>query len=306
MNALTPSLSAAFRDAAKAIDPSRGVPASITPERVEAWITVESVRGQTRWLDAAVSAARPASSLAADDPSAWLHAWCLGWGSRAAPNFRKRADALADQVPPTTAGVKALLAYWRITGRRRWLDRALEGVPVHTTPGDSVAAEALRQVWRATGQDRYRQQAAASYGSPSDLSAADLPGYAEICGREMLDEDFVTGVLEDASHEVTIRAAAALGLPLLQLEVQWWLESELHEGPVAEAVTFPWPALELTFSKLQERDQVRFTPQLDGHVFETILDAGVIGAGLSEILSQADRSPFLEAAGMRRRSLRRG
>ena len=124
--------------------------------------------------------------------------------------------------------------------------------------------------------------------------------------REMLDEDFVTSVLEDASHEVTIRTAAALGLPLLQLEVQWWLESELHEGPVAEAVTFPWPALELTFSKLEERDQVRFTPQLDGHVFETILDAGVIGAGLSEILSQADRSPFLEAAGMRRRSLRRG
>ena len=99
---------------------------------------------------------------------------------------------------------------------------------------------------------------------------------------------------------------ASLGLPRLVLEIEWWIERELYEGPVAEAITYPWPALEVRFSKLASRDQVRFVPTIDGTRFPVIDDAGAVGAGLASLLSDVDKSAFLEAAGRRRRSLRRG
>jgi len=305
MNPLTSVLSEAFRRSADTLEPRSGTATPITPERVEAWITIESVRGQTRWLDAAVAAAQPESSLGPGSDEAWLKAWCKGWGSRAAPAFRKRADALAGLLAPHTGSVGALLAYWRITGRRRWFDRAFEGLPPEASPGNWAAAEAFRQAWRATADDKLRLRSIEAYGPTSLLPLSALPGAAEVIGRDGFDEEFLRPLLAEAAPETIVPVAAALGLPLLQLEVQWWLESELSEGPVAEAVTFPWPALELSFSTLPERDQVRFLPTLDGRAFEPILDAGVVGAGLREIVSEADRSAFLRAAGAHRRSIRR-
>jgi hypothetical protein len=305
MNPLTPVLAAAFRRAAMSIDPTLTPAESISPSRVDAWVTVYTVRGQTRWLDAAVAAAQPGASLGAGSDQDWLQAWCAGWGSRAAPAFRQRADHLAGGLDAEPSSVGPLLAYWRITGRSRWLDLALERLPSSALPDDPIAAEAFRQAWRATADEGLRNKAAASYGDPAQLALGDLRGAAEILGHHWLTEDLISPLLDKATPETIIQATAALGLPLLRLDVHWWLESELREGPVAEAVTYPWPALELSFSKLRQRDQVRFLPELDGRPCEAIIDAGVVGVGLAEIINEADRSAFLEAAGTRRRSLRR-
>jgi hypothetical protein len=166
-------------------------------------------------------------------------------------------------------------------------------------------AEAFRQAWRATASPQFRALAEASYDDLQGLELAALPGAAELLGRSKITEDLLASRIDAATPEEIVQASAALGLPLLRLEVQWWLESELREGPVAEAITYPWPALEVFFSKLPGRDQVRFRPELDGREFPVIVDAGVVGVGLGEVLKEADRSAFLEAAGRRRRSLRR-
>jgi hypothetical protein len=305
MNPLTPLLSAAFRKAAAAIDPASNRGGAPSPARVEAWVTIEAVRGQTRWIDAAVSAAQTQATVAEGSEAAWLHAWCRAWMSRAAPAFRRRADELAEQVAPRPESVGPLLSYWRITGGRRWLDRALEGLPEAALPGDAVIAEAFRQAWRATADPGFRSKAELSYGDLARLDLKALPGAAELLGRSGLSEDLVAPLLEAAEPETIVQVTAALGLPLLRVEVQWWLESELREGPVAEAITYPWPALEIRFAKLADRDQVRFQADLDGQDSLLIVDAGVVGIGLAEVLKEADRSAFLEAAGRRRRSLRR-
>lgn len=298
-------LAAAFRAAAGALEPAARAGSPVTPGQVEAWLTIEAIRGQTRWMDATIAAAQPGALLAEASKAEWLLAWCRAWVSRAAPAFRKHADRLAPSLGTEPSSVAPLLAYWRITGRRRWLDSALDALPAEAVPGDLVAAEAFRQAWRATAGDEFRARACSCYDDPRALPLAALPGAAELLGRDWLDEDLLDPLLDSASPEDTVQAAAALGLPLLRVTVQWWLETELREGPVAEAATFPWPALELSFERLDERDQVRFVPEFDGRAFEPIVDAGVVGAGLTEILREADRSLFLEAAGARRRSLLR-
>jgi len=305
MNPWTPLLASAFRSAAAEIDPATGGSQRPSAARISAWITIEAVRGQTRWLDAAVTAAQAQSTRGSGSDAAWLSAWCKAWVSRAAPGFRQQADALAEQVRPGPDSTAALLSYWRITGRKRWLDRALEGLPSTAQPGDASVAEAFRQTWRATAAPEFRTLAERSYGDIESLELDALPGAAEVLGRGGITEALLTRRLETASPETVVQSTAALGLPLLHLEVQWWLQSELYEGPVAEAITYPWPALEISFSKLPNRDQVRFIPELDGHEFPTIVDAGVVGVGLGEVLKEADRSAFLEAAGGRRRGRRR-
>ena len=306
MNPLQNLLAAAFREAAAAIDPVRVRGAASTPQRIEAWVTGEAVRGQTRWIEAAGRAAEDGANRASASASAWLHAWCKAWGSRAVPGFRQEADRLAPTLPSEPSSVPAWLAYWRSTGRAEWLNRALAALPSEPSPGDLELAEALRQAWRATASDDLAKAAGRSYGDLSQVPLIGLPGACELLGREGLDPDHLETLLETAAPEETIISTAALGLPLLELEIQWWIERELREGPVAEAITYPWPALEVRFSKLDQRDQVRFVPRLDGVEFPVIDDAGVVGAGLSGLLSEADRGPFLEAAGTRhRRKLRR-
>lgn len=305
MNPWTPLLASAFRSAAATLDPATEAATRPSAAQVDAWVTIEAVRGQTRWLDAAVAAAQHQATLGPGSDAAWLSAWCKAWVSRAAPAFRQRADALAGQVTPGPDSVSALLSYWRITGRKRWLDLALEGLPSASRRGDASVAEAFRQGWRATADPELRALAEDSYGNIEALELAALPGAAEVLGREGLSEELLASRLDTATPETIVQAAATLGLPLLRLEVQWWLESELREGPVAEAITYPWPALEVCFSKLPGRDQVRFKPELDGREFPVIVDAGVVGIGIAEVLKEADRSAFLEAAGRRRRSLRR-
>ena len=304
MRELRPLLAAAFREAASAIDPAGELPATVTPARVEAWVCVESIRGQTRWIEAAVGAAK--SDDRSDAPaSAWLSAWCRAWASRAAPDFRKQADTLAPTIPDEPSSVPALLAYWRITGRNEWLERALRSLPQRAIPGDLCGAEAFRQAWRATASADHAEASRRCYDRLADLPLEALPGACELLGHEDLEEERLGELVDEASPESVVLAAAALGLPRLLVKIEWWIERELYEGPVAEAITYPWPALEVRFSKLASRDQVRFVPTIDGTQFPVIEDAGVVGAGLSSLLSDVDKSAFLEAAGRRKRSLRR-
>ena len=304
MSELRPLLAAAFREAASTIDPAVAGSGEVTPSRVEAWVCVESIRGQTRWIEAAVSAAKGDSRSDAS-PSAWLSAWCRAWVSRAAPDFRKQADSLAPMIPDGPSSVPSLLAYWRITGRGEWLERALRSLPERPIPGDLCGAEAYRQAWRATAKPDYAEASRRCFDRLDELPLEALPGACELLGHDDLQEERLAELLGEASPESVVLAAASLGLPRLLLEIEWWIERELYEGPVAEAITYPWPALEVRFSKLASRDQVRFVPTIDGTRFPVIDDAGVVGAGLSSLLSDVDKSAFLEAAGRRRRSLRR-
>ena len=306
MSSGDPTLARCFREAAAAIDPATGSPPLVSPDRIEAWVAVHAIRGQTRWIDAVVEAAQPRCAREDASPAHWLRAWCRAWVSRAAPAFRRHADRLAPDVPSETASVAPLLDYWRITGGPRWLDTALTALSAGAAPGDTEAAEAFRQAWRATADPDYLAQARSGYGLPlAELPPAAWAGAVEVLGRDAIDSDELAERLEDEAPETVLLAAAALGLPRLHVTIQWWIERELREGPVAEAITYPWPALEVAFERMDERDQVRFVIQVGDKEFEPIVDAGVVGAGITEYLHEADRSLFLEAASARRRSVRR-
>jgi len=69
---------------------------------------------------------------------------------------------------------------------------------------------------------------------------------------------------------------------------------------MAEAATYPYPALRLHFTRLEERDQLRFVPRLEGETLETVYDVGVVGAALEIILEDVDRSGLLDGASRRR------
>ena len=77
---------------------------------------------------------------------------------------------------------------------------------------------------------------------------------------------------------------------------------------MAEAATYPWPALRLSFVEMPGgRDQLRMVPILDGDEMEPIMDVGVVVAGMELALEAADRTALLEGSGRRRgRSLLRG
>ncbi|MEE2828926.1 MAG: hypothetical protein VX498_07045 [Myxococcota bacterium] len=300
-------LQAAFRAAAASIDPARSTPARVPPELLDAWLTIHAVRGQTRWLDAAIATADRVLQDADSDPASWLGPCCRGWVLRAAPGFRAQADRLAPSLPREPRSVGPLLAYWRITGRGGWLQAAMDALPDQAEPGDLEAAEAFHQAWRATASEQHLAHARRGFDIPfAEIPLRYWPSASQTLPWSEEDLEDLADRVEAAAPEQVVLVSAALALPVLHLTVQWWIERELREGPVAEAATFPWPALHLSFERLAERDQVRFLPRLDGRAFEPIIDAGVVAAALTEILSEADRSPFLESSGRRsRRRLRR-
>ena len=86
-----------------------------------------------------------------------------------------------------------------------------------------------------------------------------------------------------------VPALAPLCLPPLDLEVRWWDARELEEGYVAEAVTFPYPALRLKFVRRTSPGQVVFASCLDGEPREILEDAGIITSLLSNLIDEVNR-----------------
>ena len=79
------------------------------------------------------------------------------------------------------------------------------------------------------------------------------------------------------------------------------MEDELREGPMAEAATFPWPALRLRFTRLSVIDQIHFEARFAGGAAEELEDVGVVSPWLESIVARTDRGPLLDGAPPRMR-----
>jgi len=306
------------RDAATALEP-----ALVPPEEVgggpdgadilHAWLTIRQLRIQRRWLDAAITLAdrietgelRPEGP---DSATAWMLACCDGWVQRAAGPFRRAAEAVAPGLPPGPEAIPALVRTWRITGERRWLDDAVARTPaVEAEAGDLVHAAALRALYEATGDPELiaGARAAAAGAKLGEAPVSTWPLLADLLDLDASAFEPHLGQMDEpgVTPAIVARVAASLALPPLVVRVDWHIAAELGEGPVSEAATFPYPALRVRFRRLERLEQVRFVPFLGGVELETILDAGVVGAGLDGVLEAVDRSPFAEGIRARGRGM---
>lgn len=283
---------AAFREAALAIDPERSRPDAPSSELVRAWLTVQTVRTQPRWLAAAEDAVMPIASGARtipdDDVADWVATCCAGWVQRASGPFRAAAERLLPRLPESATAVPAWIGWWRITGRREARERALA---LSTTD-----ARGAYEAWLATADATQRDRAVASVGT----GPASWPLRAALG----LDVDWDSDALAPLSPASRLLAVAPLAAPPVHLTVAWFIAEELGEGPMAEAATFPWPAMRFAFTRLPHRDQIRFSARLGDGPEEELEDVGVVAAWLEEITRAADRGPLLDGAPPRAR--RRG
>jgi hypothetical protein len=265
----------------------------------EAWLTLVALRGEAPWLGAAAAAAEAAlrrdggahgtEGLPLDERADWLMLACEGWVRRAAGPFRALADRLADRIPDDLRAVAPLQRYWRISGRSRWRERLL-GIAADARNGGGAAS-------LATADDGWLADARRAVGGldPDACPVADWPLLAELRGLGV--EDFGAAMASWPATEPgpsaadVVRAGAALLLPELRLRVQWWIAAELAEGPVSEALTFPWPSLRVQFERLPDLDQVRIVPSLAGRELPVIEDVGVVASALGRIVEGAAGLP---------------
>jgi len=299
-------LESIFREAAEALDPSSPSPA--TPASVRGQLTVYAVRGQRRWLEAAMAGLAGARAGATDDPTDWLDAACRGWVSFADRSLRLFAEELVGQLGEGAATVPARLLYWRTTGLRWVLDGALAMTPKDGIEGDCTTAAAAWGAYLASADEEFAVAARRGFGGglatipprlwPAAAAALDL-------GPEDVTDEALEA-LRAAPPGVRLEAAGCLAAPIIRLEVEWFVASELREGPMAEAATYPWPAVRISFRKMDDRNQIKFHPSLAGEQLETIEDAGVVAAALEHIVDESDRGGLMEGMGRRRgRSLLR-
>ncbi len=294
------ALQAAFRAAAADIDPATHSFSAPDPSLVRAWLTVQSVRTQPRWIAAAEAAVMPIGSGARavpdEDVAEWVLTCCSGWVQRASGPFRGAADRLVPRLSDDVRAVPALLAWWRITGQRAPRDRALR-IAAEATTG-LPAARALHAAWLATADDSLRQRALDALPGASD------PRTWPLASDLSPDQDWDPALLAPLAPADRLLAVAPLAAPPLHLKVAWFIPEELAEGPMAEAATFPWPALRIRFVPLPRRDQLRFTARLGEGPVEELEDVGVVAAWLEEVTRAADRGPLLDGTPARTR--RRG
>ena len=283
---------AGFRAAARALDPD--AVATPTPDIVRAWLTIQTARPQPRWLAAAVDAAQRTDLPFADDACAWVEVFCRGWVQQAIGPFRRAAEQLLSSLPDHPRAAAALLGWWRITGDRPTLERALS--LLESTEADP---EALRLGWHATADAAFYHRATALLGEDPSLLPLHLwPVAADLLdlGPDAFARPLATWASSPPPPEGVAVAAAALALPPLRLVAAWWIPDELREGPMAEAATFPWPALRIRFERLPHRDQIHFRAALGDAAEEELEDVGVVAPWLESLVAAADRGPLLSDA----------
>jgi hypothetical protein len=291
-----------FRAAAEELDPS-GSRITPSPSSVRAQVVVYWVREQRRWLDAALAGLGSAGLRAGGAPAAWLEAACRAWISHADRSIRALTEQIMGQLGDGPSTVPARLIYWRTTGLRWVLDEALEMTPTDVLEGDAVGAAAAWGAYTATAREDFATAARRGFGgSLAEVPAALWPTAAEALDIEVED---VSGeaidALEEADPGDRLVAAAALVAPVIRLGVEWSVASELREGPIAEAATFPWPALRLSFFTMDRRDQIHIHPTLDREPWKVIEDLGVVAAGIQQLVDEADRSALMEGMGRRKK-----
>ena len=263
-------------------------------QHFRSWLALYQITEKQRWLNLlrdAGSATRQ-RSLSATDYGEWLRLFCDGWVVDAAGPFRGAANGLSGQTLEGASAVPGLLRNWRITGEDRLRDRALVQLP--TSPAaDFEAAAALHAAYHATGDERHLDAARVAFANctPADIPLRWWPLAWDILGW---DDELIAGTIENwgstppPAHDI-IPALAPICLPRLDLEVRWWDARELDEGYVAEAVTFPYPALRLRFVRRESPGQVVFVPSLAGERRERLEDAGVIASLLRHLMDEVDR-----------------
>ena len=260
---------ARFRAAERAL--TSGRPDS--PATLRALVILHTLRGGSTWLGLAVALAE--RSL--DDPARWMRAACEAWVVRADP-FGAWIREAVEHLPPGATGAADRLRAWRVTGRRALLDDALEALPATTLPA-LARAELLHLVWLATADEGLRAEAAALLPALGHLPLAAWPLAADLLDLALSDLPPVP----EAPPEEVVPALAPLLLPPLELRVRHARPAELREGPVAEAITFPYAALRVRFAPHDGDHQVDFTPVTRQGVGETLDDVAVVSAMLEQV-----------------------
>ncbi|MCO4774295.1 MAG: hypothetical protein KDA24_30005 [Deltaproteobacteria bacterium] len=297
---------AAFRDAARAIDPDTFT-GQTTPEILRAWLCVQTVRTPPKWIGAASAACQALDLTRIPDAEVapWVEAFCLGWVQQASGPFRNAARALMPRLANHWRSVPALLGWWRITGEPAPLKRALEALALASDAVDPELAVALRLGFLATADPVLLDRALRALGdAPSTLPPRAWPAAVDLLDLGPDDFGDALAALPSPPPPEMLPAAGALAAPPLHLDVHWWLVDELREGPMAEAATFPWPALRIRFKRLPERDQIHFFASLGDAPREELEDVGVAAPWLESLVARADKSPLLD--GMPARVRRRG
>ncbi len=300
-----PRLEAAFRAAADEL--AEHDPQAQTAAELRARLVLQQVRRGTRWIDEATRGVEACGTPeASDDPAfEFLFACCEGWVQRATGPFRAAAEAWLARVVDDVDAVPGLFRYWRITGNEAVLRRALDATPTNPAPGDLGAGAAAWAAFQATAREEYAVAARAAVPTdPSRVPVARWGLAAHV--HDLGPEDFAgaADALDDARPEDVIPACAQLALPLLVVDVQWWYDSDLFSGPVAEAATFPYPNTTLRFRRLPHSAQAVLTPILAGKATDPLEDIGVIAELIDDVVSHVDRTALRDAPRRRRKPSR--
>ncbi len=276
-------------------------PQRATTQHLRSWLALYQLTEKRRWLDKLGAALVPSGidHVAPEERGEWARICCDCWVLDASGPFRETVRALLPTLPAGAAAIPALLRNWRITGDSSYCTRALEQLPEPPEVGEYLGAAAYLAAYHATGDP---DQLQAASGAFVGAHAAELPLYWWPLAWNLLSwspeelVDTVSSWSRDAppAHEV-LPALVAATLPSLDLRVLWWDNRELAEGYVAEAVTFPYPALRLRFERMERPGQVRFAPSLGGAPREILEDAGIIASLLSHLVDEVDRQGVVTA-----------
>ncbi|MBJ95645.1 MAG: hypothetical protein CMP23_14375 [Rickettsiales bacterium] len=238
---------------------------------------------------------------------AWLELLCDAWVVDANGPFRGNAAQLSALPCSGPQAINGLLRYWRITGEASFKEHALQLLKeLDNTTGPAHAA-AMLAGYRATGAQELLDEARRRLARPrpETLTIGWWP-----LARDLLDwgaEDVVDYVQSWPNGApppaAQICGLAPILLPILELKIRWWEASELDEGYVAEAVTFPYPAMRMRLERRDSPGQVYFEPSLGGNHYQQLEDAGIVASLLEQMVSEVDRQGILHGA--RRRTSRR-
>ena len=300
----------ALREAIPSLAEASPITASV--QHLRAWLVLYQITEKHHWLDLLRSgcSATRLRALTPAERGDWLRLCCDGWVIDAAGPFRDAANRLSAQALEGDGAVEGLLRNWRITGDGSFRDRALAQLPPAAEIGTIAAvdtfaaAAALYAAYQASGD---QSQFDAALRPFAECSPADLPLRWWPLAWDVLDWDheLVAPTVQSWQQappppEDIVPALAPLCLPRLDLEVRWWDAHELNEGYVAEAVTFPYPALSLRFLPREGPGQVLFAPRLGGEAREALEDAGVVASLLHMLVDEVDRQAAVNPPRSRR------
>jgi hypothetical protein len=267
------------------------------PATLRARLAWHAAVGGRRTLDPIVEAVERRAVRLPDpeDPEApeWLLTCAELRQRQRTPGARRVADHLASRLPLSPRSVPALAAHFRSSAEPRARERALTAAAAIGAPSDPEDALALHAAWTLDGDparlDLLRQRLGTQ--DPTEAEARIWPLLADL--RDLPPSAFPEAPVSGSG----LLASVSLALPPLRLTIFWHYVDELSFGPVAEALTFPWPALRPRLVLSQPSAQVRFLARLGDGAEEELEDVAVVGSWLEGMCESVDRTPFLAVGG---------